>query len=76
MPRRIVLSIYLGCTEFSAAENICRTAPPNSVQVPLPQPSSLRRVTLCSIIQLPPMLTGEAESAQITRRQERSEQEM
>ncbi len=34
-------------------------APPSSVQVsPLPQPSSLRRVTLRSIIQLPPMLTG------------------
>ncbi len=36
MPRRIVLSIYLGCTEFSAAGNICRTTPPSSVQVTLP----------------------------------------
>ncbi len=47
-------------------------APPSSVQVTLPQPSSLRRVTLRSIIQLPPMLTGKAESGQITCRQERS----
>ncbi len=36
MPQRIVLSIYLGCSEFSAAGNICRTAPSSSVQVTLP----------------------------------------
>ncbi len=83
---RIVLSIY----EFSAADNICRTAPPSSVQVsPLPQQSSLQRMTLRSVFrwntnhlvyaiplyhsaQLLLMLTGRAESAQITRRQEMS----
>ncbi len=40
VPRIIVLSIYLGCTEFSAAENICHTAQ----QVPglsFPSPSAV-----------------------------------
>ncbi len=73
MPRGIVLSIYLGCTEFSAAESICRTAPPSSVHAsPLPQPSSQRRVTLRSIILLSyRSCSPEKQSAQITRRQER-----
>ncbi len=35
---------------FRAAENICLTASPSSVQVNLPRPSLLRRVTLRSII--------------------------
>ncbi len=60
---------------FSAAENICRTTQQCSCFT-LPQPSSLRRVTLRSIVhsyhsaQLPLMLTGKAESAQIKHRQE------
>ncbi len=41
MPRGIVLSIYKGCTELSAAGNICRTAQHVS---PFPQPSSGCRV--------------------------------
>ncbi len=50
MPQGIVLSIYLGCTEFSAAENIFCTAQSSSVHdSALPQPPSLRRVTLRSI---------------------------
>ncbi len=75
MPRGIVLSIHLGCTEFSAAENICRTAqqcscfrsPSTIITAPCDAP-------LYHSVQLPLMLTGKADSAQITRRQERSMQ--
>ncbi len=58
VPRGIVLSIYLGCTEFSAADSICRTAPPSSVQVPLI--TAPRDAPLYHSAQLPLMLTGKA----------------